>query len=92
MNEYEGRQFVGIDLHRHRSVMVHSPNLVSSSRRSDRQRPGRVAATAEDAGADPEVVMEATYGWYWAVDVLQAPERRCIWHPRWVSKGFDTGE
>ena len=24
------------------------------------------------AGPDPEVVLEATYGWYWAVDVLQA--------------------
>lgn len=26
----------------------------------------------EDVGPDPEVVLEATYGWYWAVDVLQA--------------------
>ena len=24
------------------------------------------------AGEDPEVVLEATYGWYWAVDALQA--------------------
>src|SRR3954447_18949200 len=24
------------------------------------------------AGTDPQVVLEATYGWYWAVDVLQA--------------------
>ena len=24
------------------------------------------------AGVDPEVVLEATYGWYWAVDALQA--------------------
>lgn len=24
------------------------------------------------AGEDPEVVLEATYGWYWAVDMLQA--------------------
>lgn len=24
------------------------------------------------AGPDPEVVIEATYGWYWAVDVLEA--------------------
>src|SRR4051794_35447919 len=29
-------------------------------------RPGR------DAGQHPQVVLEATYGWYWAVDVLQA--------------------
>src|SRR6185295_11110212 len=25
----------------------------------------------ERAGTDPEVVLEATYGWYWAVDVLR---------------------
>ena len=24
-----------------------------------------------DAGDAPEVVIEATYGWYWAVDLLQ---------------------
>jgi hypothetical protein len=24
------------------------------------------------AGPDPEVVLEATYGWYWAADLLQA--------------------
>ena len=24
-----------------------------------------------EAGEAPEVVLEATYGWYWAVDVLQ---------------------
>ena len=24
------------------------------------------------AGQGPEVVLEATYGWYWAVDALQA--------------------
>jgi hypothetical protein len=24
------------------------------------------------AGPDPEVAAEATYGWYWAADVLQA--------------------
>ncbi|MFE2124477.1 transposase [Rhodococcus aetherivorans] len=26
----------------------------------------------EEAGEHPEVVLEATYGWYWAVDTLQA--------------------
>jgi transposase len=29
-------------------------------------------AVIERAGEDPEVVLEATYGWYWAVDALQA--------------------
>ena len=42
----------------------------------------------EDAGADPEVVLEATYGWYWAVDVLQAHGARVhLAHPLGV-KGF----
>ena len=26
---------------------------------------------ARGAGPEPEVVIEATYGWYWAVDLLQ---------------------
>jgi transposase len=28
--------------------------------------------SAAKAGRDPEVVLEATYGWYWAADLLQA--------------------
>jgi transposase len=40
------------------------------------------------AGRDPEVVLEATYGWYWAVDVLQAAGARVhLAHPLGV-KGF----
>ena len=46
----------------------------------------------EEAGADPEVVLEATYGWYWAVDVRKPAERGCIWRIRWESKGSGTGE
>jgi transposase len=42
----------------------------------------------ERAGADPEVVLEATYGWYWAVDVPQACGARVhLAHPLGV-KGF----
>jgi hypothetical protein len=40
------------------------------------------------AGPDPEVVLEATYGWYWAVDALQAAGARVhLAHPLGV-KGF----
>jgi transposase len=40
------------------------------------------------AGPDPEVVLEATYGWYWAVDVLQAAGATVhLAHPLGV-KGF----
>ena len=30
-----------------------------------------IAAVIADAGVEPEVVIEATYGWYWVVDWLQ---------------------
>ena len=46
---YDGRQVVGMDLHRRRSVLVRM---------------------TED-GQRPLVVLEATYGWYWAADVLE---------------------
>ena len=42
------------------------------------------------AGSDPEVVLEATYGWYWAADVL-ACGRVCIWRIRWGSRVSRTG-
>ena len=45
----------------------------------------------EKAGPDPEVVLEATYGWYWAVDVLQAAGATVhLAHPLGV-KGSGTG-
>jgi transposase len=34
--------------------------------------PLAMAAAVAEAGPDPEVVVEATYGWYWVVDLLQA--------------------
>ena len=73
MSEYAGQQFVGIDLHRRRSVIVRSAadGAVLESVRivNDVDRLNSVMARA---GVDPEVVLEATYGWYWAVDALQA--------------------
>ncbi|MCP4964196.1 MAG: IS110 family transposase, partial [bacterium] len=32
--------------------------------------PLMLAEVVAQAGPDPEVVMEATWGWYWAADVL----------------------
>ena len=73
MSEYAGKQFVGMDLHRRRSVIVgmtEAGELLESVRiLSDVESLDRVSARA---GEDPEVVLEATYGWYWAVDALQA--------------------
>lgn len=73
MSEYAGQQFVGIDLHRRRSVLVRTTEsgevLEATQILNDVDRLNSVIARA---GESPEVVLEATYGWYWAVDALQA--------------------
>ena len=73
MEAYAGRQFVGIDLHRRRSVIVRTTEggevLESVRIVNDVER---LASVMARAGECPEVVLEATYGWYWAVDALQA--------------------
>ena len=52
----------------------------------------RLATVMARAGEAPEVVLEATYGWYWAVDALAgAGRRRCIWRIRWGSRRLSTG-
>jgi transposase len=89
MSEYDGKQFVGIDLHRQRSVIVRqseSGEQLSAVRIVN--DPVALQLQLEEAGTDPEVVLEATYGWYWAVDVLQACGARVhLAHPLGV-KGF----
>ena len=90
MSEYAGQQFVGIDLHRRRSVIVRtteSGEVLESVRiLNDVESLNRVI---ERAGEDPEVVLEATYGWYWAVDALQeAGARVHLAHPLGV-KAFE---
>src|SRR6478752_412117 len=89
MDEYDVRQFVGIDLHRQRSVIVRqseSGDQLSAVRIVN--DPVALRLELERAGTDPEVVLEATYGWYWAVDVLQACGARVhLAHPLGV-KGF----
>jgi len=64
MDEYDGRQFVGIDLHRRRSVIVRqseSGEQLSAVRIVN--DPVMLELQLEEAGTDPEVVLEATYGW-----------------------------
>jgi transposase len=87
--EYDGRQFVGIDLHRRRSVVLRmteaGETLECVRILNDRDR---LAAVMTAAGAEPEVVLEATYGWYWAVDELAALGAHVhLAHPLGV-KGF----
>ncbi len=87
MDEYDGRQFVGIDLHRRRSVIVRQSEsgeqLTACGSSTIRWR-----GTESTGRVEPEVVLEATYGWYWAADVLQAGGAQVhLAHPFGV-KGF----
>ncbi|HEX6521556.1 MAG TPA: transposase [Streptosporangiaceae bacterium] len=70
---YDGRQVVGMDLHRRRSVLV---RMTEDGRKLETARidnsPAALRAVLTRAGKNPRVVVEATYGWYWAADVLQA--------------------
>ena len=66
------RQYVGIDLHR-RSATVYrmtAEGEMLGCSRIPSQAFELVQAMAP-AGHAPEVVLESTYGWYWAADVLE---------------------
>jgi transposase len=67
------QQYVGIDLHRRRSVIVRMNDageiLAVSKIDND---PVALSMAVAEAGPDPEVALEACYGWYWAADLLQA--------------------
>jgi hypothetical protein len=41
-----------------------------------------LAAEIAKSGEHPQVVLEATYGWYWAVDVLTTPAPTSTWRTR----------
>jgi transposase len=73
------REYVGIDLHRRRSVIVRvdqqSDHLSTVRVAND---PAEAMAAVSSAGPSPEVVVEATFGWYWLVDLLQ--ENGCRVH------------
>ena len=70
--DYDGRQYVGIDLHRRRSVIVRmTPDGEQLGWVRIDNDPVALGLELAKAGPDPEVVLEATYGWYWAVDALQ---------------------
>ena len=68
---YEGRQIVGMDLHRRRSVLV---RMTETGDRLETVRisndPHMLREVIARAGECPEVVLEATYGWYWAAGTL----------------------
>jgi Transposase and inactivated derivatives len=68
-----GRQVVGIDLHLHRSVIGRideQGNELGWVRIEN--DPKALVAECRKAGRGAPVTIEATYGWYWAVDALLA--------------------
>jgi hypothetical protein len=66
------KQFVGVDLHLHRSVIVRIDNRGREIEciRIDNDQTALMAEVGK-AGRGAPVAIEATYGWYWAVDALQ---------------------
>ena len=64
------QQYVGIDLHRRRSVIVRRTEAGETldTVRIDNDAVA-LAREVTKAGSHPEVVVEATLGWYWAADV-----------------------
>ena len=82
------QEYVGIDLHRRRSVIVRmndDGDVVGVSRIDN--DPLQLATAIAEAGPDPEVALEACYGWYWAADLLQAEGAGCTWSIRSVCTG-----
>jgi len=77
------QQYVAIDLHRRRSVIVREDEAGQELGvvRIDND-PVALGVALAEAGDGPEVAIEATYGWYWAVDVLAAQGARVhLVHP-----------
>ncbi len=67
------RQYVGVDLHLHRSVIC---RIDERGRQLDVVQidndPKALVKAVRPAGRGAPVAVEATYGWYWAVQALQA--------------------
>lgn len=81
--------YLGIDLHRRRMLVVRKDaqgELVKAVRLDN--DPVALSALVAEAGPEPDVVVEATYGWYWLVDVLQACGARVhLAHPLGLNWG-----
>ncbi len=84
--------YVGIDLHRRRSVVVvlnEDGERVSWSRIDN--TPANLAAEIVAAGGpEAEVAMEACWGWYWAADVIaECGARLHLAHPLGIA-GYEN--
>ena len=66
------KEYVGIDLHRRRSViyrMDQAGDKIDSVRVDN--EPSHFAKEVSAAPVGSDVIVEATYGWYWAADLLK---------------------
>jgi transposase len=72
-NGTRSKQWVGVDLHLHRSVIcrIDEQGRELECVRIDND-PTALVAQVRKAGRGAPVAIEATYGWYWAVDALTA--------------------
>ena len=72
-----GGRYVGIDLHRRRSVIytMHADGEKVDCVRIANDALGLLEQVSR-AGSDCEVVIEAPYVWYWAADLLRVPIAR----------------
>jgi hypothetical protein len=84
MQDQSSRQFVGIDLHRRRSVIVRMDDTgkVLGTKRVLND-PVEFALAMAEAGEGPEVALEATYGYYSLTTGLRTCSKRtgrpCTW-------------
>ena len=84
-------RYVGVDLHRRRSVIVvlDGDGTALWTHRIDNS-PLNLGLEIEKAGPAPEVVLEATWGWYWAADVItEAGGRVHLAHPLGIA-GYEN--
>jgi transposase len=72
-NGISEKQWVGVDLHLHRSVIcrIDEQGQQLECVQIDND-PKALVKAVRAAGRGAPVAVEATYGWYWAVDALQA--------------------
>lgn len=85
-------RYVGVDLHRRRSqvVILDEDGEKLSSVSIDNREPDVLVAAVLEGGEGCEVVLEATWGWYWAADLLtDAGFEVHLAHPLGV-KGFQN--
>ncbi len=86
------RQYVGIDLHRRTSTiyrMSADGEMLGCTKIPS--QPVELAQAMAEAGDSPEVVLESTYGWYWAADLLKDLGPPCTWPIRSATTGGTAG-